>query len=136
MNKPLIDIQDLQVHFPIKSGLLQKTVGVVKAVDHVSFQIGENETVGLVGESGCGKSTIGRAIVRLNQPTGGQILYRDQDILSLQGEPLRQLRQNLQIVFQDPYSSLNPRYTVKRLIAEVLTVQKGYSVKDAYDKVC
>lgn len=135
MNKPLIDIQDLQVHFPIKSGLLQKTVGVVKAVDHVSFQIGENETVGLVGESGCGKSTIGRAIVRLNQPTGGQILYRDQDILSLQGEPLRQLRQNLQIVFQDPYSSLNPRYTVKRLIAEVLTVQKGYSVKDAYDKV-
>ena len=135
MHNPLIDIQDLQVHFPIKSGLLQKTVGVVKAVDHVSFQIGKNETVGLVGESGCGKSTIGRAIVRLNEPTGGKILYRDQDVLSLHGEPLRQLRQNLQIVFQDPYSSLNPRYTVKRLIAEVLTVQKGYSTQEAYEKV-
>lgn len=135
MHNPLIDIQDLQVHFPIKSGLLQKTVGVVKAVDHVSFQIGKNETVGLVGESGCGKSTIGRAIVRLNEPTGGKILYRDQDVLSLHGEPLRQLRQDLQIVFQDPYSSLNPRYTVKRLIAEVLTVQKGYSTQEAYEKV-
>lgn len=135
MNNPLIDIQDLQVHFPIKGGLLQRTTGVVKAVDHVSFSIGQNETVGLVGESGCGKSTIGRAIVRLNEATGGKILYRGQDILSMTGKPLRQLRQNLQIVFQDPYSSLNPRYTVKRLIAEVLTVQKGYDTQRAYEKV-
>lgn len=134
-NNPLINIQDLQVHFPIKSGLLQRTTGVVKAVDHVSFQVEHNETVGLVGESGCGKSTIGRAIVRLNEPTGGQIIYQDQNILSLRGEPLRKLRQNLQIVFQDPYSSLNPRYTVKRLIAEVLIVQKGYPPQQAYERV-
>ncbi len=132
---PLIDIQDLQVHFPIKGGLLRRTAGVVKAVDHVSFQIDKNETVGLVGESGCGKSTVGRAIVRLNEATGGKILYQDQDILSLRGEALRKLRHNLQIVFQDPYSSLNPRYTVKRLIAEVLTVQKGYSTSEAYKRV-
>lgn len=134
-HNPLIDIQDLQVHFPIKGGLLQHTTGVVKAVDHVSFHVGQNETVGLVGESGCGKSTVGRAIVRLNEATGGKILYRDRNILALRGESLRKLRQNLQIVFQDPYSSLNPRYTVKRLIAEVLTVQKGLGVQEAYERV-
>lgn len=136
MNKEiLLDIKDLQVHFPIKSGLFQKTVGHVKAVDGVSFPVHMGETVGLVGESGCGKSTIGRAIVRLNQPNGGEILYNGKNVLDLEGEELRKTRRDLQIIFQDPYSSLNPRHTVKRLISEVLVVQNGCSKQEASDRV-
>lgn len=134
-NEILLDIKELQVYFPIKAGLLQKTVGHVKAVDGVSFLVQRGETVGLVGESGCGKSTIGRAIVRLNQPAGGEILYQNQNILSLEGEELRRVRRDLQIIFQDPYSSLNPRQTVRRLISEVLMVQKGYGRDAAAEKV-
>lgn len=134
MTNTLINIENLYVHFPIKSGLFQKTVGYVKAVDGVSFKINEGETVGLVGESGCGKTTIGRSIVRLNSPKDGKILYKDINILELTGEKLRNIRQDIQMIFQDPYSSLNPRQTVKRLISEVLTVQKGYSKKDAFKK--
>ncbi|RHO55468.1 ATP-binding cassette domain-containing protein [Ruminococcaceae bacterium AM07-15] len=131
----ILKIDDLQVHFPIKAGLMQRTVGVVRAVDGVSLDINKGETVGLVGESGCGKTTIGRAIVRLNQPTGGSIVFdQKDDILKLKGSELRQLRKKLQIIFQDPYSSLNPRQTVKRLISEVLTVQMGMSQKEAFDK--
>ena len=132
----ILKIDDLQVHFPIKAGLMQRTVGVVRAVDGVSLDINKGETVGLVGESGCGKTTIGRAIVRLNQPTGGSIVFdQKDDILKLKGSELRQLRKKLQIIFQDPYSSLNPRQTVKRLISEVLTVQMGMSQKEAFDTV-
>lgn len=134
-NEHLLHVKDLKVHFPIRAGLFQKTVGYVKAVDGVSFSVLKGETVGLVGESGCGKSTIGRAIVRLNQPSGGEIIYQDKNILALEKEALRETRKDLQIIFQDPYSSLNPRHTVKRLISEVLTVQKGYSRREAADRV-
>ncbi len=133
--KSILKIDDLQVHFPIKAGLMQHTVGVVRAVDGVSVDIRRGETVGLVGESGCGKTTIGRAIVRLNQPTGGRIVFDEkEDILKLKGGELRQLRKKLQIIFQDPYSSLNPRQTVKRLISEALTVQMGMTQSQAFEK--
>ena len=124
-------IEGLKVYFPIKTGLMQRTTGHVRAVDDVSLTVGRGETLGLVGESGCGKTTIGRAIVRLNQPVGGQIFYDDRDILKQEGKALRQLRRKLQMVFQDPYSSLNPRQTVKRLIGEVLSVQMGMSGQEA-----
>ena len=134
-NENLIEIQDLQVHFPIKSGFLQKTIGEVKAVDDVSFDIKKNETIGLVGESGCGKSTLGRAIVRLNEPCGGKIIYNDKNILTAEGEDLEQIRKDMQMIFQDPYSSLNPRHSVKRMLTEVLTVLKGYTPSEANDRV-
>lgn len=123
--KTILEIKDLKVYFPIKSGILQKTTGHVKAVDGVSLKIRKGETLGLVGESGCGKTTIGRAIVRLNHPTGGEILYNGQNILKLEGDELRKIRRKLQIIFQDPYSSLNPRHTVQNMLTEVLTVQMG-----------
>ena len=129
----ILKIEDLQVHFPIKAGITQHTVGVIKAVDGVSIDIRKGETVGLVGESGCGKTTIGRAIVRLNEPTAGKIIFDGKDdILQLKGKELRNLRRKLQIIFQDPYSSLNPRQTVKRLLSEVLTVQMGMNQQQAF----
>lgn len=135
MNKSILQIDNLQVHFPIKKGVLQRTVGSIKAVDGVSLNIRRGETLGLVGESGCGKTTIGRAIVRLNTPTEGSILFDGgQDILKLKGEELRKLRKKLQIVFQDPYSSLNPRQTVKSLLSEVLTIQMGMGMQEAHER--
>ena len=131
---PILKIEDLKVYFPIKKGLMRRTVGHVRAVDGVDLQIAPGETLGLVGESGCGKTTIGRAIVRLNEPTNGRIIYNDStDLLKLEGEELRQIRKKFQIVFQDPYSSLNPRKTVKRLISEVLMVQMGMNQNEAYE---
>ena len=97
-NNVLLDIKDLKVYFPIKAGLLQRTVGHVKAVDGVSFSVNKGETVGLVGESGCGKSTIGRAIVRLNNPASGEIIYDGKNILAMEGEELRKTRKDLQII--------------------------------------
>jgi oligopeptide/dipeptide ABC transporter ATP-binding protein len=133
---PILRIEDLKVYFPIKKGLMRRTVGHVKAVDGIDLQIAPGETLGLVGESGCGKTTIGRAIVRLNEPTNGRIIYNDDiDLLKLEGEDLRQIRKKFQIVFQDPYSSLNPRKTVKRLISEVLMVQMGMTQNQAYEEV-
>jgi oligopeptide/dipeptide ABC transporter ATP-binding protein len=132
MNSTILDIEDLKVHFPVKTGVLQKTAGYIKAGDGVSLAIRRGETVGLVGESGCGKTTVGRAIVRLNAPTSGRILYDGKtDLLKMRGEELRRLRQKLQIIFQDPYSSLNPRHTVKGMLCEILTVQMGMSAKEA-----
>lgn len=133
--EPLIDVQDLEVLFPIKKGLMQKTTGYIRAVDKVSFSIGSCETLGLVGESGCGKTTTGRAILKLNDPTGGRIFYHGGELLTMKDAEFRDLRKNLQIIFQDPYSSLNPRQTVKGLISEVLTVKCGYSKNDAAERV-
>ena len=131
----ILKIEDLRVHFPIRRGLMQRTVGHIRAVDGVTLDIRRGETLGLVGESGCGKTTIGRAIVRLNDPTSGRILLDGKDdILKIEGPELRRLRKKVQIVFQDPYSSLNPCQTVRRLICEVLTVQMGYTAKDAADR--
>lgn len=116
----LVQVRDLKVHFPIYSGLLQRRSGEVRAVDGVSFDIPAGETLGLVGESGCGKSTCGRALLRLYEPTQGQIIINGQDITTLAPEALRQVRPTMQMVFQDPQASLNPRMTVASIIGEPL----------------
>jgi oligopeptide transport system ATP-binding protein len=117
--QPLISIRDLKVHFPVTGrGLLRRSRQVVHAIDGVNLDINSGETLGLVGESGCGKTTLGRAILRLTEPTSGQILFRDQDLAQLSNRELRAHRRHLQIVFQDPYASLNPRMTVSQIIGE------------------
>src|SRR3989440_12451201 len=117
--QPLISIKDLEVHFPLAGGsLFRRSRQVVKAVDGVSLDIYPGETLGLVGESGCGKSTLGRAILRLTQPTSGQVLFRGQDLASLSTKAMREHRRHLQIIFQDPYASLNPRMTVSQIVSE------------------
>jgi peptide/nickel transport system ATP-binding protein len=122
-NGALVELDDLKVYFPIKSGLvLDRHVGDIKAVDGVTLSIARGETVGLVGESGCGKSTVGRAILRLYEPTGGRIVFDGQDITKLGESDLRPLRRRMQMVFQDPYSSLNPRHSVGRMVSEPMRV--------------
>jgi len=117
----LVDVDDLQVHFPIKRGvLLDRTVGHVYAVDGVSLTVHRGETYGLVGESGCGKSTLGRGLLRLIEPTGGRVVFDGTDLSSLKGEPLRRMRRRMQMVFQDPLSSLDPRQSVQSLLVEGL----------------
>ena len=118
---PLVELENLKVYFPIKSGLvLDRHVGDIRAVDDVSLTIRRGETVGLVGESGCGKSTVGRTILRLYKPTGGRIRFDGQDITQLGEGELRPLRRRMQMVFQDPYASLNPRHSVGRIVGEPL----------------
>jgi oligopeptide transport system ATP-binding protein len=117
---PLLRVEGLKMHFPIYKGLLRRQVGAIKAVDDVSFEILEGETLGLVGESGCGKSTTGRAILRLYDPTAGRIELEGQDIAQVHGDALRRLRPRMQMIFQDPQASLNPRMTVGSIIAEPL----------------
>ncbi|MEE8045608.1 MAG: oligopeptide/dipeptide ABC transporter ATP-binding protein [Dehalococcoidia bacterium] len=125
--KPILEISQLKVHFPVKRGLIiQRTVGVVKAVDGVDIQIKHGETLGLVGESGSGKTTLGRAILRLSDASGGSIRYEGQDILALRGSDMRRLRKSIGMVFQDPYGSLNPRMTVGNIVAEPMLVHKIY----------
>lgn len=134
-NDSILNIENLKVYFPVKKGLLQRTAGYVRAVDGVSLDIRRGETLGLVGESGCGKTTIGRAIVRLNEPVAGSIILNGKDnILKIHGDELRRLRKKVQMIFQDPYSSLNPSQTVRRIIGEILTVQMGLSAKEANEK--
>ncbi len=118
----LVDVRNLEKHFPVHRGVLGRTVGQVRAVDGVSFQIRRGETLGLVGESGCGKSTTGRAILRLLEPTSGQVLFDGEDVGAMDRDRLRGLRRRAQIVFQDPFSSLNPRMTVGAMLKEVLKV--------------
>ncbi len=136
----LLEVRDLKMHFPIRKGFLRRTVGYVKAVDGVSFYVPKGDTFGLVGESGCGKSTTGRCIVRLLDPTGGQIIYHDaQDgpvhMERLDPDQMRKYRRNLQIVFQDPYSSLNPRLTLKQIVGEPLVINKVCRGKELEDRV-
>ena len=122
-NGTLVELDDLKVYFPIKSGLvLDRHVGDIKAVDGVSLSIERGETLGLVGESGCGKSTVGRAILRLYEPSDGRIIFDGQDITKLSESELRPLRRRMQMVFQDPYSSLNPRHSVGRMVSEPMRV--------------
>lgn len=120
MSDVLVNVENLKKYFPIKRGLFSKTVGYVKAVDDVSFKINRGETLGLVGESGCGKTTIGRTILRLIEPTGGKVEFDGQDVTSMDSKQLKKLRKDMQIIFQDPYSSLNPRMTVGGMITEIL----------------
>lgn len=122
LGAPIVQVRDLRMWFPIKKGVLQRVVGHVKAVDGVSFDVPAGKTLGLVGESGCGKTTVGRATLRLIRATSGQVLYKGQDFFAYRGEELRRLRRHMQIIFQDPVSSLNPRMTVGNIIGEPLTV--------------
>jgi len=119
---PVIEVRNLRTWFPIRRGLLSRTVGHVKAVDEVSFSIQSGKTLGLVGESGCGKTTVGRTILRLIPATGGQVRFKGEDFFAYRGESLRKLRRQMQIVFQDPVSSLNPRMTIGRIIGEPIEV--------------
>ena len=114
----LLEVNNLKKFFPIKKGILSRTVGHVKAVDGVSFILKKGETLGLVGESGCGKTTVGRSILRLIEPTSGQITFNDKNLLELEREELRKIRASLQIIFQDPFSSLDPRMNIGQIIAE------------------
>jgi peptide/nickel transport system ATP-binding protein len=118
----LLEVHDLKKHFPIRRGILQRQVGAVKAVDGVSFTIKRGETLGLVGESGCGKSTAGETILHLLEPTGGQVIFDGEDITKLNSKQQRLIRRHMQMIFQDPYSSLNPRYTVSSIISEGLNI--------------
>lgn len=118
---PLLQVRDLKKYFPIKKGLLSRTVGHVKALDGISFDVKPGEVLGLVGESGCGKTTAGRCILQLLQPTSGSVVFEGQELVGLSRSQLRPLRRRMQIVFQDPYSSLNPRLTVGSMLREALT---------------
>ena len=121
----LLDVRGLQMHFPVSKGVIfQSKVGEIKAVDGVSFQIMRGDTLGLVGESGCGKTTIGRCILQLLKPTGGEVRFRGEDLTQLSGKEMRPLRKELQVIFQDPYGSLNPRMTVGAIVEEPLIIHK------------
>ena len=121
---PLLEVKHLKKHFPIKGGVFSKTIGYVYAVDDINFALEKGETLGLVGESGCGKSTTGRTILRLIEPTDGAIYFEGQDITTLDKSAMRALRREMQIIFQDPYASLNPRMTVGSIIGEPLEIHK------------
>ncbi|MBV9690802.1 MAG: ABC transporter ATP-binding protein [Ktedonobacteraceae bacterium] len=122
-SKTLLDIRNLKMYFPLTRGIVfQRTVGYVRAVDDITFSIERGQTLGLVGESGSGKTTIGRTIVRLYKPTSGEILFENVDLATLEGVQLRRMRRRVQMVFQDPYASLNPRYTIGSLIAEPMHI--------------
>jgi oligopeptide transport system ATP-binding protein len=126
MSAPLVQVRDLKMHFPIYTGILRRRTGAVKAVDGVSFDIRAGETLGLVGESGCGKSTVGRALLRLYEPTSGSVVIGGEDIATLSPAALRAKRPMMQMVFQDPQASLNPRMTVQAIISEPLDEQSDW----------
>ena len=133
--EPLLTVSDLKKHFPVRKGLLRKVVAQVKAVDGISLTLGRKETLGLVGESGCGKTTAGRSILRLIEPTGGRIVFRGREILDLPAEELRLERRHMQIIFQDPYSSLNPRMTAGAIVGEALTIHRIARGPEQRDRV-
>ena len=134
-NKNLIEIKELVKYFPVRGGLLQRVVAWVQAVDNISFFIREGETVGLVGESGCGKTTVGRTMLRLVEPTSGSITFGDTDILKLRGKDLKDMRRNMQIIFQDPYASLDPRMPIGESIAEGLKIHHIGTPRERFETV-
>lgn len=132
---PLLQVRNLHTHFPVRRGFFSRVVGHVKAVDGVSFDLHQGKTLGLVGESGCGKTTVGRTVLRLIPATSGEVLFRGKDFFQYHGRDLRQLRQHMQIIFQDPSSSLNPRMTVQQIIGEPLEVHGLATGQERQDRV-
>ena len=134
---PLLEVHDLKMHFPITKGIIfQRQVGAIKAVDGLNFRMYKGETLGLVGESGCGKSTTGRAILQLYRPTAGEVIFEGKDLTKTKGESLRKMRRRMQMIFQDPYASLNPRMTVGSIIGEPLEVHKiGANKRERQERV-
>jgi peptide/nickel transport system ATP-binding protein/oligopeptide transport system ATP-binding protein len=135
MQKPILEVNGLKKYFDIKGGPLGRKVGEVKAVDDVSFTVMEGEILGIVGESGCGKSTTGKSILRLIEPTEGEVRFEDKDITNTNGEQMRKLRKDMQIIFQDPYASLNPRHTVEKIVGEPLLVHGMKSAAQRKERV-
>ena len=133
----LLTVRDLKMHFPITKGIIfQKQVGAIKAVDGINFDLYRGETLGLVGESGCGKSTTGRAILQLYKPTAGAVVFEGKDLVEVKGEELRKMRRRMQMIFQDPYASLNPRMTVGSIVGEPLEVHNiGANKKERQERV-
>jgi len=134
-NEVLVQVHHLKKYFPITRGIFQRHVGDIKAVDDVSFDIYKGETLGLVGESGSGKTTVGRTMLRLYEPTGGQVIFEDNDLVDLSSSELRHMRRRMQMIFQDPYASLNPRMTVGGIVGEPLEVHNVARGKKKRDRV-
>lgn len=132
---PLLQVRNLKKYFPVRSGLLARVSAWVKAVDDISFDVSAGETLGLVGESGCGKTTAGRSVLRLLDPTSGSVSFDGEDVLALDSSALRKLRRRMQIIFQDPYASLNPRMTVGNIVGEALRVHRLASGADYHQRV-
>lgn len=135
MTQDLLEVKNLKKYYPINGGLLGKEIGQVKAVDDISFTVKKGETLGLVGESGCGKSTTGRSILRLIEPTDGQVMFNGKDVTAMSKEELRKIRRDMQIVFQDPFASLNPRHTVERILEEPMIVHGMGNAKERKERV-
>jgi peptide/nickel transport system ATP-binding protein len=135
MTEPLLQVRDVKTHFPVRGGVLGRVRGTVKAVDGVSFDVVRGETLGLVGESGCGKSTLGRTLLRLLEPTAGSIRFEGQELTGLSQRQLRPLRRRMQLIFQDPYASLNPRMTVRDIIGEPFAIHGLAQGQEREEKV-
>jgi len=132
-NSNLIEVKNLVKYFPVRAGILQRVVDHVKAVDNVSFSIHKGETLGLVGESGCGKTTVGRTMLRLIEPTDGSVIFKGQDVFGLKGKALKNIRRDMQIIFQDPYASLDPRMPIGESVMEGLNIHRIGSPKERFD---